>query len=102
LHEIYECRKKGDTSLIGSCFLDFTNSIRGIDYSLSKELDSIKCRKLYKVRLVSGQQSLKDSGVTTMARVELTVSLKDIPVEYGSEISDYFERYNQRYNKLSP
>jgi len=94
LEETYLIKGKSDTTMSGTVFLSFSNTLKNIDYSLSRELDSIKKMKLYTVRMVNNSRYIKDYNIT-LDRIEQRYTLKEIPVIINySEIKGYFDRYD--------
>ena len=94
LHEVYALKGKKDTAMTGTISLSFTNKIKGIDYSLCKELDSIKNMKLYKIKIVNNSRYMKDYKIT-LDKAEQAYGLEEVPVENREEILSYFERYKK-------
>ena len=92
LHELYSLKGKKDTAMTGTISLSFTNKIKGIDYSLCRELDSIKNMKLYKIKIINNSRYMKDYKIT-LDKAEQAYDLEEVPVENREEILDYFERY---------
>jgi hypothetical protein len=79
-----------DTTLSGSCTLWYSSKFKNINYSISKELDSIKNMKLYKVKTITNERYLKDYDIT-LDRVELTDFMEECSFENESEILSYFK-----------
>lgn len=94
LHEVYSLKGKIDTTMTGTISLSFTNRIKDIEYSLCKELDSIKNMKLFKIRIVNNSRYMKEYKIT-LDRAEQTYDLEEVPVVNQEEILTYFERYQK-------
>jgi len=95
LKETYSFRGKKDSTINGTLFLDFTNNLKGIHVSLSKELDSIKNMKLFKVRVISNARRMTD-GIY-LDKFEQTHDLNEVPVLNREEVMSYFERYKKDF-----
>jgi len=94
LHEFYVYRRKNDSTISGNFSLSFSDKIKGIEYSLSKELDSLKGMKLYNVKMEGHIQSQKKGKIVydTLRTVD---DLKEIVIKDSIEILQYFTRYKK-------
>lgn len=97
LYEIYSIKGKTDPGLSGSLFLMFTNELKNINYSLSKELDSISKMKLCSVKIVSDKRYFKGYSVT-MDSYESSYKIEKILVANYPEDLIYFDRYKKDSN----
>jgi len=91
LNETYSFTAKSDTSKSGTCSLWFTKKINGIDFSLSKYLDSLNKMKLFKVRILNNPRYLKEYNIT-IDKIEQAFDLDEIPIKNEKELLYYFER----------
>ncbi len=78
-----------DTGVSGISSYWFTNKLNDIEYSLSKELDSIYKMKVYKIRLKNNSRYFKDYNYTLDA-IEQAFDLERIDIKNESEILSYF------------
>lgn len=63
LKEEYIFKGIEDSSRSGFCYLEFTNRMKKIEFSLSKELDSIKKMKLERITIVNNPRYFEAGGV---------------------------------------
>lgn len=75
------------------CFY-YTNKLKDVNFSFSKELDSIKNMKLYKIRLINGKRYYEEQKISIPER-ETTFELIKIPVRNSEQIFLYFDRYKK-------
>ncbi len=94
LHEAYSLVGKKDTTMTGNIYLSFTNKISDVEHSLSKELDSLKNMKLYKLKLVINKRYAKEYQMT-LDQSEASFWLEELPVTNREEILSYVERYEK-------
>ena len=94
LHEFYTYRRKIDSTTSGNFSLSFSDKIRGIEYSLSKELDSLKGMKLYHVRM-EGYTQYQKNGKTIYDTLRIVSDLREIANEDKEEILGCFTRYKK-------
>ncbi len=94
VHEIYSLKSKQDTSMTGAIYLSFTDKIKAIDYSLCKELDSIKNMKLYYAKIINNSRYVKMYNIT-IEQAEQAFWLEELPVTNREEILSYVERYEK-------
>jgi len=79
LFEVYRIKGKIDTNQKGIISLNFSKKLRGLDFSLAKQLDSIKNMKLCKVNIINDARYIKEYN-WHLDRVEQEWTLSEIPV----------------------
>ncbi|MEO6540482.1 MAG: hypothetical protein ABIN74_05815 [Ferruginibacter sp.] len=94
LHEFYVYSRKNDSTMNGTFSLSFSDKIKGIEYSLSKELDSLKGMKLYNVKM-EGHIQYQKNGKIIYDTLRTVDDLKEIIVTDSEEILQYFTRYKK-------
>jgi hypothetical protein len=94
LREVYKIRGNVDTSLSSTCYLEFSNKSRDVNFSLSKELDSIKKMSLFKIRNINNPRYFKQAGIY-IDRVETSYLLEEIKVPEDKRILYYFKMYEK-------
>jgi hypothetical protein len=80
-----------DTGLSGIVSFWFSNKLNHIEYSLSKELDSIYKKKLYKIRITNNPRKF-DGYDFALERIDQAFDLEEIPVTNKKELLKYFEK----------
>lgn len=90
LIEKYSFRGRKDTGVNGTVELSFSHKLKAGGYSLSKNLDSIKNMKLYRVFMITNSRYIKNYRIS-LDRVEQFSELEEIPVKNREEILKYFE-----------
>jgi hypothetical protein len=96
--EKYRLTPKNDTTKHATCIYSYTSRrLQGIAYSLSKELDSIKMKRLYSIRYLQPSQYFPDKNVRAPA-FEIRYRLTDITIdaEKRKELLMYFDLYGKR------
>ena len=89
IEEYYSATNKKDTSMTGSILLVFSKEkVKGFDYSLSYDLDSIRKMKLVKTIYVNNARKL--SEYMSIERMELSTELKEIKVENREDLLRMF------------
>lgn len=90
LKEVYNLKGIEDSSMTGTCFVEFTTKMKNIDFTFCKELDSIKKMKLQKIKIVNDPRYYNAGGFyIDKAVVEYSVEVeRDINF---SEINPIFE-----------
>lgn len=96
LHEFYVYRRKNDSTISGNFSFSFSDKIKGIEYSLSKELDSLKSMKLYNVKM-EGHIQYQKNGKSIYDTLRTVEDLKEIVVIDSAEILRYFNRYKKDF-----
>lgn len=91
LNKAYSFRGIKDTGRSGTCSLWFTDKLKNIEYSLSKELDSANKMKLYKVRIKNNQQYFKDYNYT-LDSVEQEYDLEEIVIDNKLKLFGFFQK----------
>ena len=94
LIEKYIPKIKFDQSYNDTSYLYFTSSLKKVDYSFSKELDSSKNMKLFKVRFINNPLP---RGVYSfdVPRREMMFEIRETPVTDSNEIIRFFERFKK-------
>jgi len=77
-----------------TAYFYYTNKLKDVNFSFSKELDSIKNMKLYKIRIINGKKYYEDQKISIPKR-ETTFELTKIPVTNSQQIFLYFDRYKK-------
>ncbi len=91
-HEWYAF-SNGDTTAHGTVFFGYSKKLNDLPYSLSREMDSIKQMKLYKVRYTQDPRHIKEAGIT-VDKVNSEYNLERITA-IRSEIIQYFQNYRR-------
>jgi hypothetical protein len=91
LLEKYVPKVKHDISYCDTSFLYYDGSIKNIDYSFSKELDSIMGLKLFKVKLLYNEKYLHAYKMIAPKR-EFRFEINELPVDNAQEIIFFWER----------
>jgi hypothetical protein len=93
LIETYKMRDKKDSIDAAECELKFTSSIKNIELTLSRELDSTKNMKLYELSFVANPEYMKSYGIVSGKYYSYyhLEKLKDFDREY---IMKLFDSYN--------
>lgn len=94
LRESYQLKGKADTSMSGSCYLEFSNKLNDINFSLSKEFDSIKNMKLIKINIVNNPRHFKQADIY-IDKVETSYMMQEIQVPNIKKVMPYFEMYEK-------
>lgn len=89
LHERYSFKGGNNNSMSGTIDLYFSSRLKISEFSLSKELDSMKNMKLYKVYIVNNSRFIKEHNIT-LDKIEQGWKLEEIPVSNREEILNYF------------
>lgn len=92
LEECYFLKGVKDTTRSGQVCLFYTTKLNGIEYSLSKELDSLKQMKLYKATIVNNSRFLKQYNIT-MDRIETYYQIQVDTTFDQEKILGLFERF---------
>ena len=87
----YTIKGINDTSMSGIFSLWFNDKIKGIDYSLSSELDSMNNAKLCKVRILNNPRYIKEYNFS-LEKIEQAFDLEEIKIKNEKELLYYFER----------
>ena len=87
----YTIKGINDTSISGIFSLWFNDKIKGIDYSLSSELDSMNNAKLCKVRILNNPRYIKEYNFS-LEKIEQAFDLEEIKIKNEKELLYYFER----------
>lgn len=96
LKERYSIISKVNPGHSGLAFLEFCNSLNGINFSLSKELDSLKNMKLYKFR--TQYNPIKVSDTVTIDKFETAYEIK-VSKQIDKEIISYFKKFSLETKK---
>lgn len=96
LHEFYLYQRNNDSTTNGNFSFSFSDKIKGIEYSLSKELDSIKGMKLYHVKM-EGHVQYQREGKIIYDTLRTVDDLKEVVVKDSVEILKYFNRYKKDF-----
>lgn len=94
LYEKYSFKGKKDTTVTGIIYLSFTNKMKGIAYSLSRELDSSKGNnfKLFNFKMIYNPRYSKEFKMN-ISKAKAEFSIEEIHVSANDEITHYFEQY---------
>lgn len=90
IEEIYSFKGIKDSSISGTFDFIFSNRFKKGGFSLSKQLDSIKNMKLYKVRIINNSRDIKEEGII-LDRIEQAWDLEEVFIKNYDEISMYFD-----------
>lgn len=96
MEKLYAFRGIADTSFTGEWLLGFSNKMQGIEYSLSKEQDTLAGMKLCKVNVVNHSRYVKECKMTFDEIVQ-GFKIEEIPVTNPDKILFYFQR-ERKYN----
>ncbi len=98
ISKMYNFKLKTDTAFNGTVLYGFTNKMKNIPYSFSKELDSLNNMKLYKVNIVNNSRYIKEYNLQ-LERMEEMYSIENIPILNSKELMQFFE-YDRKQNAL--
>lgn len=86
IEEYYSVTNQKDTSMTGNILLVFSKEkLKGFDYSLSYELESIRKMKLIKTIYVNNARKLPGHN-TSIGKIEVLTELKEIKIENKEEL----------------
>lgn len=89
----YSFRDKNDsTKILAECYLKFTNKLKNIDVSLSRQLDSAFNSKLCNATFKYYKTLWESTGVNS-DEYESNFSLEEVPVDNKKEIMSLFSRF---------
>ena len=91
----YRPQKTGDDG--DTIALFFSNKLKGIDFSLSKELDSINNLKLCRIKIICNQKYSANYKIILPQR-EFLFEINEIPVDNQKVISEFIEKQKKHYN----
>lgn len=96
--ELYTFKGKKDSTMTGTVVFSFTDNekFKNIDYSFSKELDSIRNKKLYKIVVVTDARFIPAPNNIYMDKGEVFYLLEKIVVSNPGEKMKYFEEDRKR------
>ena len=97
LTEKYLTKVKYDESYNDTSYLYYTNELNGIDFSFSKELDSIKNMKLFKIRFIYNLLQTNKYSFAIPKR-EFLFEIRETPVSNRREIIDFIMRFKNSVN----
>ncbi|MFD0940399.1 hypothetical protein [Pedobacter boryungensis] len=98
LLEKYIPKTKIDESYSDSTYLYLNSDLNGINYTLSKQIDSLKKKKLYQVKYIYNEIPNGISGHVTLPKREFIFSFTEMRVENQIEIINFFNRF-KKYSK---
>ena len=90
IYEVYLPKVKYDESYNDTTFFYYTGKLKGVEFSLSPELDSIKGLKLYKARLFFRQNA-------KMPDRNLYFELKALPDSFYREVGPVFNQLRKEF-----
>jgi hypothetical protein len=89
--QVFSASNLKDTGMRGSIILSYTSkNLKGIGFSLSKELDSAMKMKLYKVVMINNARLIGENKILLM-RAEIPYLLEEIPITNAEELRIFFE-----------
>ncbi len=91
--DLYSFKGKKDSAMTGQIVFFYTDKkkLKNIEYSFSKELDSIKNKKLYKILVVTNSRFMGPPNNIYMDRSEAFYALDKLDVRNPREIHKYFD-----------
>jgi hypothetical protein len=92
LKEEYTIVSKNDTAQKGRCYLYYTNQLKNLDYSFSRELDSMKGMKLDSVRIINDAHFYKEGNLWIDKVVQWFKMEEDTSFD-KDKIERYFSKY---------
>lgn len=95
LVETYNYQGIEDSTMTGTCFLTYTNNLKGIEYSLCKELDNKKNQRLQHVRIIKDAWYLKAANIYLEKR-ETTYSVEEISQSDTKQLETYFNMFSKK------
>jgi len=93
--EKYFTQARHNDNYPDSMYYYFTNTLKNIDYSFSRKLDSAKSMKLYKVRLLYNE-SFSPSYKITLPKREFLFEIKEEAIDNSKEIINFFDRFESQ------
>ena len=97
--EKYICTVKKDFTYSDTTFVYYTDKLKEVPYSLSRELDSLSGMKVQKIILLYNAQQYAGKPVKFPER-RLSFEMKEVPITNLEEIKSLFERLKEDYKTL--
>jgi len=97
--EKYVCKEKRDFTYPDTTFIYYSDKLKDIEYSLSRELDSLKSMKVQKMVMLYNAQQYAGMLVKFPER-RLSFEMKEVPITNLEEIKSLFERLKEDYKAL--
>lgn len=95
----YIFKSKFDASYPDTTFIYYSDKLKHIEYSFSKELDSLKGMKAQKIVLLYNAQQYAGMPVKFPER-RLSFEMNEVPITNLEEIKSLFERLKEDYKTL--
>ncbi|MBK7885348.1 MAG: hypothetical protein IPJ81_17370 [Chitinophagaceae bacterium] len=93
LKEVYLASREGDI-IKDTLVLYFSNKVKDISYTFSRELDSIKNLKLYKIEVGNGEKYIKEKRII-LPKMKSVIEFKQINIINPKDILYRFERFEK-------
>lgn len=97
--EKYICKERKGFSYPDTTFIYYSDKLKDIEYSLSKELDSLKGVKVQKIIALYNAQQYAGMPVKFPER-RLSFEMKEVPITNLEEMKSLFERLKEDYKAL--
>lgn len=97
LSETYVSKKNVDESFPDTSYLTYTSRIRDIEYSFSKEADSIKKMKLFKVEFIYNPIPKSKMYHFNIPRRHFIFKIEELDLRSRKEIDAFFERFKKDF-----
>lgn len=97
--EKYVCKEKRDFTYPDTTFIYYSDKLKDIEYSLSRELDSFKSMKVQKMVMLYNAQQYAGMPIKFPER-KLSFEMKEVPITNLEEIKSLFERLKEDYKAL--
>jgi len=88
--EVYRVKNKKDSTQHGTFFFYYSDKMNHSPWSFSRKLDSLKNRKLYKVRMISDAGFIKECNAY-IDTIETGFYMEDWPVDNPKEKMQFFD-----------
>ena len=97
--EKYVCKEKRDYSYPDTTFVYYSDKLKDIEYSFSRELDSLKGMKVQKMVMLYNAQQYAGMPVKFPER-RLSFEMNEVPITNLEEIKSLFERLKEDYKAI--
>ena len=94
LFEAYVPAQRKGANSVDSIYLYFSANLNAVPYSFSPELDSLKKKKLYKVRLLFNADKPPDQDIVVPKR-ELSLELQPWPITDSATVKNVVDRWSK-------
>lgn len=99
INEKYICKVKKGFSYPDTTFVYYSDKLKNIEYSFSRELDSLKGKKVQKIVLLYNAQQYAGMPIKFPER-RLSFEMNEVPITNLEEVKSLFERLKEDYKAL--